>query len=584
MRLAIAGISGYTFTHFWEMTMTRLGDFFESKGQDVDLMMSEISVMKQLIKERARPLDLLRELLSNAGAKEVQATEIRINYYVNQHGHVFEVADDGCGMNYTGSKAMPGRLDRFLGLGLSAIIGQKSDEFSWKGLGSKLAYQSSKVEIETYRANDPEVYKAEVNDPWGSIGRNNIPKPRIYRFPPESGQHSGTKIVVVGHPPHRKEEQPFTMSEIETFLRRRTFVGFTRDRETRPRVFLTVMGQEKEIEFGFPELKVKSAPEGTVLVNETEEGKRPGTNTSLRVNLKGFYTWDADKFGLSTQSLNTGLILAVKGIPYFTLDMEEYGSQSLRTANPGVKKCCLIVECDQIQEEMNISRSALVDSAMTDLLKKTVTKIFQRIESSAKYLEFRQVAKKRKTITSASNLDEKKRKLESSEQRWVTFTDEQGRACVLGREPENENDSLALLWKLEAMKALPFKQFTTLAHAGDGPDLIVHFQEDDQSQPDRYTVVEAERFFYNYELHGHAPSQLERSTPCSKREVETRNRSCGGISSRKPCSNLATGYQRRDTKGADAGDRTGPVLAFLRRWSKMSGCCQYWTYVRSEGR
>lgn len=65
--------------------MTRLGDFFESKGQDVDLMMSEISVMKQLIKERAQPLDLLRELLSNAGAKEVQATEIRINYYVNQH-------------------------------------------------------------------------------------------------------------------------------------------------------------------------------------------------------------------------------------------------------------------------------------------------------------------------------------------------------------------------------------------------------------------------------------------------------------------------------------------------------------------
>lgn len=69
---------------------------------------------------------------------------------MNQDGHVFEVSDDGCGMGYTGNKDFPGRLDRFLGLGLSAIVGQKSDEFSWKGLGSKLSYQSKRVEIETY--------------------------------------------------------------------------------------------------------------------------------------------------------------------------------------------------------------------------------------------------------------------------------------------------------------------------------------------------------------------------------------------------------------------------------------------------
>ena len=40
--------------------------------------------------------------------------------------------------------------------------------------------------------------------------------------------------------------------------------------------------------------------------------------------------------------------------------------------------------------------------------------------------------------------------------------------------------------------------------------LIVHFQEDNESQPDRYTVIEAERFFYNYKAHGHAPSQYPR--------------------------------------------------------------------------
>jgi hypothetical protein len=487
----------------------RLGDFFESVGKDVDPLISEISVMKQLIKERAQPLDLVRELLSNSGAQEVGTSEIRINYYVNQDGHVFEVSDDGCGMGYTGSKEFPGRLDRFLGLGLSAIVGQKSDEFSWKGLGSKLSYQSKRVEIETYCAGAEEAIKAEINDPWGTIGRNAIPKPRIFRFPPNPGQRPGTKIVVVGHPPHRRED-PFTLDEIETFLRHRTFIGLMRERKTRPRILLTVTGEEKELPFGFPELKSVQADDATKLVNEVEEGKKSGSNVRLRVIMKGFYTWDEEAHGLGGDSLNTGLILSVKGIPYFTLDMEEYGSQSLRTANPGVKKCCLIVECDQIQKEMNISRSALVDSEMTDLLKRTVATIFQRIESSQEYLDFRQVAVRRKTVASANKLDDKKRKLESTEQKWVVYNDKQGRSTLLGREPENENDALALLWKLEAMNALPFARFTTLAHAGDGPDLVVHFQEDEESQPDRYTVIEAERFFYNYKAHGHAPSQYPR--------------------------------------------------------------------------
>jgi hypothetical protein len=489
--------------------MGTLKDFFESSGKEVDPIISEISLMKQLIKERVHPLDLIRELLSNAGAKEVGASEIRINYYVNQDGHVFEVWDNGCGMTYTGNRNLPGRLDRFLGLGLSAIIGQKADEFSWKGLGSKLAYQSKRVEIETYRAGDPEVIKAEVNEPWGTISRNKVPKPRIYRFPPEAMQNPGTTIKVFGHPPHKKEN-PFTLKEIETFLRHRTFAGFTKNRENAPRIFLTVSGQEQKVEFGFPELALAKSCEGTQLVHETLEAKQDGTNIKFPVALKGFYTWDAESYGLDKGTLNTGLILSVKGIPYLTLDMEEYGSQSLRTANPGEKKCCFVAECDAIQEEMNISRSGLVDSAITDLFKKTVASIFRKIESSQEYFDFRKVSKRRKTIASASALEGKKRTLESAGQRWVAYTDSQGNYRFLGREPENEQDTLNLLWKLEAIGGLPFAKFQTLAHAGSGPDLIVHFQEDSESQPDRYTVIEAERFFYNYKAHGHAPAQYPR--------------------------------------------------------------------------
>lgn len=489
--------------------MAKLGDFIESKGKDVDLIIQEVSLMKQLIKERSHPLSLLRELISNSGAKEVGATEIRIKYTVDEEGHIFEVIDNGCGMNYTGQKMIPGRLDKFLGLGLSTIVGIKSDEFSWKGLGSKLAYQSRRIEIDTW-CGSGDAIRVEVNEPWSSIERNLIPKPKIFMYKPEEGRKTGTSIKIVGHPPHRKEE-PFTIEEIKKYLLHRTFVGFTRDRENKPKVVLSVLGQSEDIDFGFPELKFKDRKEGTVFVDEYEKVTKSGTNKSVSVHMKGFYTWDEKDYGLDRNQMNTGLILSVKGIPYFALDMEEYGSRNLRTARPGVDKCCLIVECDQIQEEMNISRSGLVDSEMTDLFKKAVSRIFEKIESSQEYLKFRRIQEERKTIAGAQLLEGKKQNLESENQRWVIYQPpEKTKPMILSREPENENDVLCILWKLEALNALPFKKFQTLGHAGSGPDLIVHFQEDAQSTPERYTSVEIENKFYNYKIHGHKPSQYPR--------------------------------------------------------------------------
>jgi hypothetical protein len=253
------------------------------------------------------------------------------------------------------------------------------------------------------------------------------------------------------------------------------------------------LGQTEIIDFGFPELRFKESEAATVFVNEQNIGTKSGTNESVVVHMK------------------TGLMLSVKGIPYFDLDMGECGSRNLRTARPGVDKCCFIVECDQIQEEMNISRSGLVDSERTDLFKKAVSEIFEKIESSQEYLKFRRVPEERKTIAGAGALESKKQNLESENQKWVTYQPSASeKPVILLREPENENDVLCILWKLEALGALPFKKFQTLGHAGSGPDLIVHFQEDAQSNPERYTSIEIETRFYNYKAHGHKPSQYPR--------------------------------------------------------------------------
>lgn len=142
--------------------MGTLGDFWEkSTTKDVEIITNEIALFKNLIKQRAHPLDLVRELLSNAEASQVGATRIEISYTKDREGHVFEVKDDGCGMNFTGRRDIPGRLDKFLGLGLSSIGGMDADEFSWQGLGSKLSYQSRRVEIHTRFAKQP-LYQVTV--------------------------------------------------------------------------------------------------------------------------------------------------------------------------------------------------------------------------------------------------------------------------------------------------------------------------------------------------------------------------------------------------------------------------------------
>ena len=208
-------------------------------------------------------------------------------------------------------------------------MGIKGDEFAWKGLGSKLAYNSRKLEIETTCGNG-EAHRVEINDPWSTIERNLKPKPKIFHYHNDSGE-TGTSIRVIGHPPH-KHDVPYSMEQIETYLRHRSFVGFTRNRENPPKITLSVLGQTKNLAFGFQEFAAfdfANPPEGTLPIDKTELMTKSGTNKALSASLKGFITWDSEAYGLSDAQMNCGLVLSVRGIPYFGLDMEKYGSRSM---------------------------------------------------------------------------------------------------------------------------------------------------------------------------------------------------------------------------------------------------------------
>jgi hypothetical protein len=177
---------------------------------------------------------------------------------------------------------------------------------------------------------------------------------------------------------------------------------------------------------------------------------------------------------------------------------------------------------------MNISRSGLVDSPKTVELKNIVTEIFQRIETSQEFLTFRSLPEKTKIEGQSEVLAQEKLQIESKDQNWVVFEtgDSSSPPVILIREPKYEHEVDALIWKLEAMNALPFETFKSLAYigGGKGPDLLASFLEEKGSEPQRATVIEIELNFYNYKSHGHKPAQYPKvicwDVPSSGRKVK----------------------------------------------------------------
>jgi len=487
--------------------MALFGAFTKQTSKEIDVLRHDVGIFKNLINERQHPLDLVRELLSNAGAGEVGATRIEVSYTKDKQGHVFDVSDNGCGMDFSNDAENVGRLDRFLGLGLSSIVGEKSDEFSWKGLGSKLAYQSRRVMIET-RADGHPLYEVRINEPWDTLAKNAVPRPRITEHP-NSDCPTGTRIKVLGHPPHRRDE-PFTADEIRNFLLHRTFVGYTRLRPNPPDVILSVLGRIERLDFGFPEFRSIDFPNWlsldagrkTLLVNMALE--RP---PSMSVRLKGFLTWEPEPFGLREASLNTGLILSSRGIPYFEVPLEGLGFRRI-AGSPGRAKVCLVADCDQVYSQMNLSRSGLVDSEATVELTDMLRQLAEHLQTSDEYAEFRRMKTKLRRAKQGAAIATDQASIRSDSQNWVVLDRDGAPPLVLMREPRNETEAAAILWKLESLGALPFEKFQTVGYPGASrnPDLFVNFQEDKGTEATQAALFEAGNTFCSYKHHEDMPS------------------------------------------------------------------------------
>ncbi len=476
-----------------------------------DILVSGPSLIKQAVENKEHPLDVVREALSNSCASEVGAKKVVITLFKHpEYGATFTFFDDGIGMDWTrGREGLEqGRLDRFLNLGFSGSAGISADEFGWKGLGAKLMYWCRQMEIETVSRKDRKRYKVTVLDPLGALQGSNprLPEPLIAEFPVNSEQPSFTKITIFGYDSgswHRE----YDLDKLKVYLFHRTLVGCTReDRATKlPEIVLKhpemSKGEERVVP-GYRFLKPAGGSWRTVVIDPTSirEPADDGKETIV-VTLKGGFTLDTGntgtEFSLTPGNKNVGINVSVLTIPYFSLDFSEFRGDF----RPAAKLCNFVVECDQLN--LNMARSWYVADSKSRAFESAVRKAITKVRDLATYKQWVENEDRLRREELSESLNQRKQRLQDSSQKWVYLE-----GSLIHVEPRNEKDTLAVLWKLEALQKLPFYHFRSLEHASlEGIDLICDYQETKESQKRIFESVEVEYRLQSYPDHEHVPSQ-----------------------------------------------------------------------------
>lgn len=485
-----------------------------TQTQKIKPKIHDLSAFKQVMESRSHPLDMVREAISNMMAPEVGASEIIIQHYSHpEYNASFIFKDDGIGMTFTGDTNNPGRLDRFIGLAFSKSAGLKGDYWGWKGLGSKLMLNCSKMVVETWTGLSTDfVYKIEVFNPRTSL-LSEPPQEPVYELTKResnSADRKGTKVDIFGYDGGKST---YSFEDLKRYLYLNTAVGLTKDLGNLPSMKLKVNNYEEKLEIGYNYITKQESSWRTVVIDppivKTEKVKtEEGNEVEVKVTLKGGFTLDTGLFGLSPRRYNTGLRLSVKGIPYFQLPLYDYKGKKF---NQYKDLCSFIVECDSLETKLNMDRSNISNQHGNDNIVKTfrklTTKCFDEFAESEEYINFEQLKKNEDEVSKASALRKRQETLSDKDQKYVCINTNEGDKAI-HKVPNSEHDTLALFWKLESLQLLPFAKFITLEHtAQSGIDVIGTYQIDEQSTINQFVSIEFEYAFSNFIKHGHNPKQ-----------------------------------------------------------------------------
>jgi cellulose synthase/poly-beta-1,6-N-acetylglucosamine synthase-like glycosyltransferase len=471
---------------------------------DVGMSVNIWDLVSQVIESRRDSRDIIREFLSNSLAQEVDAKNIKIIYYNDpQFGPSIIFSDDGIGMDYTGDMNKPGRLDKFMAVAYGAHAGFTSDEFGYKGLGSKLAQNCRRLEVKTCFRTNNENYQIFVDEPIKTLRENKQP---VYKIIKGNGlSSSGTEIKVLGYE-YGENSRLYTKDKLLTYLYFNTIVGNTKER-TMPKITLKVENDETEIKTGFRYI-IEPTPKNwkTYAISKPIEKVVDRNGKSVKVILKGGYTLETGDTILTNdftlRSGTCGLFLSIKGIPYVQLDINAFRG-TFSTLQ--YKFCRFVAECDGLFDHMDFARNSYLENETTRLFEEALRGCFKTLSETPEYKNFLKEREEQTRKNERESLDKRREVLQKADQKYVYYNNNK-----IHRVPTNEHDTLALLWKLEGAKGLPFDHFISLEHTPQaGIDIISEYRELATSQTKYFAPIEVEHEFENFILHGHSAQQVE---------------------------------------------------------------------------
>jgi len=149
----------------------------------------------EIANDFSNPLDLVREAISNA--YDAGASEIRISFdVVKEYGEsILKIVlkDNGSGMTSD-------KLQNFFDLGNSTRRDDR-DTIGEKGHGTKVYFNSSKIEVETSSSGSG--FLAVMEDPFRKLYNRNIPTVEVT---PITKFEKGTKVTIYGYNSNRRDK------------------------------------------------------------------------------------------------------------------------------------------------------------------------------------------------------------------------------------------------------------------------------------------------------------------------------------------------------------------------------------------
>ena len=162
-----------------------------------------------------------------------------------------------------------------------------------------------------------------------------------------------------------------------------------------------------------------------------------------------------------------------------------------------------IVEIDSQELCQAMLRRTPARRLINELVDSVNSALDKVVIDSGCFGDYKRKLRRKQQIIAANRLKQRQERAESAPR--VIF---EGEPVMLV--PENENEVLALLCKLESLRALPFHEFLLLEYTAKvGIDAIGTYQIRETDNRPLYATIEVEHLYENFFDHDHPHSQVE---------------------------------------------------------------------------